>query len=361
MDAFRSDSVTTFATKLLLIHNILFVILKIMSKQLKKICSATSNITKGDIMISSYDKYKARINDERFVIPLESYHFSIRYVSVLPKQQIQEILPDFISSAVIKALSAVSDCPKNALSIKIGSSQEGTEFSSENDITFISISNNVPVYDFYLYVGNKTIQLQKSNTSLNDLICTIPIIEALFNNLFSHSTFLGEDSVEHQVPSLADILGISDRIYAITHGFQHKVAVTNHIANRNQLASNTELIKKTAMTSLNPHPGITYQEHNCPFGALNPESLLRGDISLNFEKTMASKLRQIGIHIEHPFNIKQRDIDLHFQYSTNEDRSKVELTDILDITTPFEDFYRDLILNRFLPNYFYDINFDVRL
>lgn len=306
----------------------------------------------------NYNQFISKIGDERFIQPLSMYHCFIDYVSVLPTPEIQQILPNFISSAVIKAIEVVKDCPKSSLSMEIGDTSIEKGFTSDKELNFIRITNSSPVYDFQLTIGNKGIELAKANTSLSDLISTIPIFNKLFEILFNPTQ---ENSGEVVPPSLIDVLGINGRIIRIGHAFQNKLSVINHIASKNKMASTVELTKKLTLTSLSPLPGISFQEQNCPIGALGPEELKRNDTTLCFTKTFDSKKREVWLIIKHPTNIKQQDLDLRFDYRIDEDTESIENENLFDFKTPFIDFYRDLILNRFMPNYMYDINFETRL
>ena len=92
-------------------------------------------------METNFEKFKEKIGDERFIRPLTFYRCFIDYVTVLPNKEIQQILPNFVSSAVIKALEAVKDCPKSALSMEVSNSESNSGFKSDSAIEFIKITN----------------------------------------------------------------------------------------------------------------------------------------------------------------------------------------------------------------------------
>jgi hypothetical protein len=251
----------------------------------------------------------------------------------------------------------VKDCPLSALSLSKRHAEKDEDEDAEP--AYFSIVNSVPVYDFMVQVSAKTLQIQKVKCSMRDLIATIPILEETCAALFPPTPTTAKGHTPSP-PSLVDLLNLKDRIHRVSFRFEHRLRVINYITQPTREATNLDVISKLARTSIPAgHAGTT--QRDAPLVCLQPFTPYRGDVTLSVEKTIAKRKRNVWIIMEAPFNISQKDVDLVFSYRTGEGRSEVKAEDMSDWTTPFTSFYRDIVLNEFLPALFFDINIEPRI
>ncbi|MGD1092212.1 MAG: hypothetical protein ABSB35_09490 [Bryobacteraceae bacterium] len=157
-----------------------------------------------------------------------------------------------------------------------------------------------------------------------------------------------------------EVLGVEGRIHSFSFSFEHRLRLGAHIAEQDRETSNTELIERLMRVGATDHRG-THPERDAPLLSLNAEGVYRGDLQISVEKTFGQMIRNIWVDFKAPFNAAQKDVDLRLSYTCGAGRGQINAGDLTDWTTPVVSFYRDIILRRFLPALFYDIEIEPRL
>ncbi|MFH1109032.1 MAG: hypothetical protein V1790_07555 [Planctomycetota bacterium] len=307
-------------------------------------------------MSVQWDDFCRGVTDQRFILPVWTFHFDVDYVPTAWAPSQIQAAQNLIASTAVSAIRNIPGCPISGISTWSSSHPaQGKTDDEDDNQAFFTLANQIPVYDFAIQLRPKTFRLLKFRTSIADLIATVPILEDIATKLFAIGR--GSDSTQDQ-PSLVKVLGLQDRIHAATFAFQHRIRTITYITQPNVEVTNVEVIKKLVNTELGPGSNA---ERQSPLGALHPEQIRRGDVTLSFTKTIMRRKRTVWVILECPVNITQKDIDLRFDYRCGEGGSAIEEVDISDWSVPFQGFYRDLILNKFLPALLHDIRIEPRI
>lgn len=301
-------------------------------------------------MSLSWKQFAGAVTNPRFIQPIWSFDFRVDYVPVVLTDQMRVACTNITFDAVVNAMQNVKNCPLSALSLTCNELKTGE--NNDADVSYFDIVNSMPVYDFMLQVGARTLRIQKIKSSLQDLIATVPILEAACAILFP-------PPADTLPPSFVDLLSLRNRIHRVSFRFEHRLRVTNHITEPGNEATNVEIIAKLVRTS--PPPGQATSSQIAPIVTLEPFSPYRGDVTLSVEKTIAKRKRNVWMMLEAPYNISQKDLDLTFSYRMGEGHTELKYEDLRDWTTPVTAFYRDIILNQFMPALFHDINIEPRI
>jgi hypothetical protein len=302
----------------------------------------------------NWKEFRAPLTDSRFIIPVWSFTYDVQYVPTMIDQARLGKVMNIVASAVVESIKDIEGCPLSAIRMTPGTVESPSE--EEGEKAYFTIANETPVYDFALQTGPRTFRLTKLRSSLDDLIVTVPIFYNICQQLFSEIGGLDRDS--NPLPPLIDLLDVSDRLHTVRFSFEHRLRLGSHIAEQSREVMNTELIERLIKTT--PFDRQQHPERDAPFLALNAEAVRRGDVTLAVEKSFGDKKRNIWVNFEAPMNIKQKDVDIRFDFSCGEGGASITTADLTDWMTPFVQFYRDLILQRFLPALMYDITFQPR-
>jgi hypothetical protein len=297
-------------------------------------------------MTLNWNEFSAGVNEKRFLLPVRNFHFDVQYVRVSPSIDEMQMAANFVSACALNTLKGSPDCELSALKLVPGV-EPGKEVQDEESTpSYFNVLYPHPVYDFTLQIGAEAIRISKVRSSLEDLIATIPILEDLCQRLFGGKTPPGGPPPA-EAPSILKLMRLGGRIHRVAFSFEQRLRVTTHKIQTNVQATNVELLHKLMRTSHSP--GVHLPDHQAPLVGLQPEGIMRGDVTLSLIKTLASRPRNLWIDYKAWYNINRKDLDLEFQYRCGGTSSPWQESDLLDWRTPFTEFYRDLILNQTCP------------
>ena len=301
--------------------------------------------------------FSSTVSDPRFLIPIRRFEYVVRYVSVSPDDSDLRRLADLISGAVVAAVAGRPACELSALRLQPGAPDKPDRGPRPEDSepSFFTVVFGNPVYDFALQVGPTTFKIAKLTTTTSDLVDSVPLFEDICRRVF------GAPTTGDPVPSPGLLDFVKARIYRASFKFVHRITLGSHFSQRSRQAVNTELLER--LLKLSPTPGTSVPaDRDAPLWALAPEEIRRGDVTLSFVRTFdGARKRTVWVQCTGWWNIKMRDFDLDVEYRCGDAGDHVRTEDLLDWETPIAAFYHDMILNKLMPNLFFDIEVQPRL
>ena len=286
--------------------------------------------------------------DSRFLLPVRRFDFIVEFVEIVPGEEQVRRLANLLDRAVVESLKGRPDCPMYALRHRTQQSRKNEEQPRLHGITL-----DAPVYDFGVVLDTDSLSLVKLNSSLEDLILTVPIFEDICTRLFS-PTASGHDEHPDRLTDLLGLGGGVGLIHRVLFTFDQRMRLGTHMTDSMRQARNTELLNRLLRTAAAGGD----EPHTAPLGVLRPETIWRGDVTLAFSAALGKEERKRSVWIEYkgPYNVTQRDVNLEFQYRCGVGDAHFEERDLLDWETPFLAFYRDIVLKKFMPAFFHDVN-----
>ncbi|HKQ48685.1 MAG TPA: hypothetical protein VJZ71_11500 [Phycisphaerae bacterium] len=309
-------------------------------------------------MAFNWIDFRSGLLEKRFLLPV-SFRYKVEFVRIEPDPGQLLQLRNFLIQCVVGSIRDREDCPLYTLQHQaIPASSGKTEDGDEGAVLF-AVALGTPVYDFGLLLTQTGLHIVKNRSSLQDLILTVPIFEDICQRLFPVRTPAADNKKDRPL-SLLDCLGMAGLglVHRVIFRFEQRLRLGTHITEQRD-ARNTELLGKLIKAEL-PH-ATNHADREAPIASIQPEDFKRGDVTLSFTKQIAGRPRGVWIAYEGPYNVTQQDVDLTFQYRCGEGDAPMIEDDIRDWDNPFKAFYRDTILNRFMPNLLFDIHVEPRI
>jgi hypothetical protein len=320
-------------------------------------------------VIPQWDEYRNGVRDRRFLLPLNKFAFTVRYVTVIPDQGQLRLAGSLIADSVVTALcdpSLSSGCSLSALRLLPGEAgaSKSAESDDDGETSFFSVVFADPVYDFTIQMGPTTFQIVKSRSPLEHVVKTFPVLSKICSLIFQGTEDpsgepQGAPDVRSPRPSLQDILGIQNRVHGFGFMFGLQLRLGTHVTDPSSEARNNELVEKLIRTDCHEHGDSA--RRRAPFLTMLPGELVRGDIKFCIERAFGDRPRGIWLDFKGPWNISRKDVDLILSFQNRQSGAHLEMADLLDWETPILAFYRDLMLNQLMPSLFYDIMVEPRL
>ncbi|MFI9264258.1 hypothetical protein ACIG5C_07740 [Streptomyces werraensis] len=290
----------------------------------------------------TWNHFREGVTHRFTTLPVQEFTFRITYVPILLPHEIREIVAARMTDITVEGLTAEPACDLTALHVEVNESATIKSGISKED-PYMRVIFPHPVFDFSMYMGPTMFLITKTNSSMEDLVHTVKLLEPIVKNLLS-----AEEDGGQKGPLAA--AGIPGKALEVSLTFEHGIRLGKRLG-RAEEASNLMLFKKLARLDLTEpeKPELT------PLAAVQPDTIKRGDVTLIFTKNIKHRARRIRIQYEGPWNVTHRDVDLGVSYRMGGHTAPLKPEDLHDLKTPFLDFYRDLILKRFFDDLFYDV------
>jgi hypothetical protein len=277
--------------------------------------------------VLTWDQFRKDVQT-RFLLPVTQYLMRIDFVEVSPTAQRVAAISDLITAGAVEAVRSMPQPDLAAL--KLHQLQEPG---------LVRVTYGHPVFSFFVELGKNHFILSKPSCSLEELTLTVPLLEAIADQLFSKTT----------KNSLIDTELLS-RSYQLSHKFSQYLTLGSRLTDESQSPTNLDVM---------PFFVSMGEPASSVLSLLQPEKVIRGDAKFSFYKTIAGKLRNLWIIFEGPWNVTQRDISFQFEVRLHEGEigeiaGGIELDDFRDFETPLLA-YRDFVLKRIYPHIFHDI------
>ena len=258
------------------------------------------------------------------------------YVPVLlePDERVQAI--NLVTDAVIKGLSLEPECSLSALRVS-ANREANVDVGDDNDGSYFSVRFGNPVFDFLVQMGPTTFRIAKVSSTLQNLVLTTPLLAEITRQLFAAGPAHGFAAA-----------GINLNIYRSNFSWEHRLVLGRHLADESE-ATNVEVLGRLAR--LAPAAG-----GDSALEAFGTEGIVRGDVSLGFNRIIAGRRRQVWLNYEGPYNVTRKDVDMRVTYRLEDPNAPIQsIEDLVDFRTPFLEFYRDLVLKTLYRDLFKDI------
>lgn len=291
----------------------------------------------------TWDEFRNNL-PSRLTLPIRRFRFDVNYVPVSLADAPRRAFTTIIVDSVVNALENNPDCSLEALRV-VENMDVNVSTGLESEQSYITCTFASPVYDFALQAGPSILRLSKERTTLENLLLTIKIFSDIAQQLFAS----GDES--------PDLIKAGIRPHRIAHRFEHELVLGHRLSDDTAEVTNLVLLEQLAFVSASNPQELA----RSPLAALQPDSILRGDVFLVFKKVLQGRPREVYINYEGPWNITQRDIDIEVTYEVGGSPAPMMPQDLLDFRTPMIDFYHDLIIRRFFTDLFKDIQVQGRV
>lgn len=280
-----------------------------------------------------------QVGDRLLSLPVDSFAYDVLYVpSEFPQEQ-RDAATNHVARVVVAALRPIPACDLSSLRITANKTAEiVTGESRETSIFAITFGN--PVFDFLIQMGPTRFHMEKQSTTLQNLLLTIPIFEAISHTLFEYVQV--EDM---RLPAIALGAGLPLDPYKLIMSWKYKLTLGKHLSDEDE-ATNDELFARLArLRSGDKGIGV-------PLAALDMEGFVRGDMTMGYTKVLGDRRRLLFVSFEGPWNVTRKDVDIRVQYEMGDSSSPLQETDYYDFRTPFLAFLRDEIFRKFFRELF---------
>ncbi len=280
-----------------------------------------------------------QVGDRLLSLPVDSFTYDVLYVPSAFTQEQRDAATNHVARAVVAALRPIPGCDLSSL--RISANKTAEIVSDENKETSIfAISFGNPVFDFIIQMGPTRFHMEKQRTTLQNLLLTIPIFEAISYSLFEHV------QVENmRLPALSLGAGLPFDPYNVILTWKYKLTLGKHLSDEDE-ATNDELFARLARLQAGGEGA------GVPLGALDMEGFVRGDMTVGYTKVLEQRRRLLFVSFEGPWNVTRKDVDIRVQYEMGDSLSPLQEADYYDFRTPFLAFLRDEIFRKFFRELF---------
>jgi hypothetical protein len=277
--------------------------------------------------------FLAGTRDPRFLVPISRFSLTVDFVRL----QLQPDAAREVSRLIINHFVQVVSSIPGALS-----ALDVPDFADRPGI-YAAIDFGLPVYGFGLVFTSQQFSIRRSSVTPDDLLQTIPLLQQLCDRILNPA----------RPDSIVTLLDMTDRIHTWNFEFFLDIHLGKRLLDPSSDVTHDELYAK--MVSFGLPPGVN-PELRAPLSALSPEEILRGDLTVSFDKTLNGYKRHMWFEYAGYYNYTKRDIDIKVSYR-NPSSSEWNTPDLFDWETVMVSFYRDLILNQLLFNLLYGVAF----
>ncbi|MFJ4559062.1 hypothetical protein ACIP4Q_23635 [Streptomyces massasporeus] len=286
----------------------------------------------------TWEEFRQGVHPRFTVLPIRSFAYRIQYVPTLIPPEDRDDVFNIVNSAVVSALQTEPLTDLTALRVS-GSTMGDVRQEAESEDQYFTIHYGHPTFDFAVQMGPTTFVIAKQRTNMENLLHTVRLFALIASRLIPAPEAKGSQSFNN--------VGISEKIHKVSFTFNYEVSLGEQLST-NEDINNLKLLDRLARIPPSEKSATS------PLVALQPDAITRGDISVFMSKTIKHRPRTILVSYEGPWNVTQKDVDLEFSYRMGGPTSPMQEWDVRDFRTPFEDFYRQLILKRLFVDLFSD-------
>jgi hypothetical protein len=219
---------------------------------------------------------------------------------------------------------------------------EYTRNTGDESEPWVVISYNLPGRSFQVSFSDRRFAIACKSIRLHNLVF-------LARNVFGRLTEIVFSE------RFGAAVRLHDRTSSIGYGFSDRFRLREHKV-QGQLVKNFELL--AGALSLNKPPrGGAQRNVEDSFLAIGMEDFIRLDFMELAMKTIRGKRFIAGFKVEAPFNEEQSLLDMTTNLKSDQE-TEFALEDALNWEIPLIDFYRDIVLTRFLSNLLCSTEYD---
>ncbi|HEX9995132.1 MAG TPA: hypothetical protein VGB14_19565 [Acidimicrobiales bacterium] len=282
-----------------------------------------------------WNSFSSGVNP-RFLLPLKTFHFTISFLPLFASAADRERLAGKLLHAAAGVVEPHPYCELRSLRAEVGSG-----VTDEAPWAVMALEN--PMYGFLMNLYRDRLVLTKGRHQIRELVESLDLIRSVLWNLFPTGPDGQYVTAEHS------LIAMGFTPTRVTATLNQTIHLGTRIGNEADDVKNPTIFARLARIGDDP-------KFKAAFDVLQMEDILRGDIKVGFNKEVAGSTRQCWVTFEAPWNVTQRDIDMKFELSTGDKDAPLRPVDLADLSAPVMGFYKSLILQRFFPALFGDVN-----
>lgn len=287
-------------------------------------------------------------SNPRFFLPVDRFGIDVSYTDMYLQPAELQFLRNVLVEAILGAVRKYPAISPGEL--RFGTPQVAARTDEDDtEAAYAYAQISTPVYDCAVQVGKNTLRLSKIRASFSEWIQTLNLFGDIIAQLIPADESEG---------SFADVFSRRQAIYSVAFAWEYRLSVGHLLAAKNRSANNMDLARRLVRLSLDP----AMDPASSPFGALQPEKVVRADASIIGIRAIGESVRQVYVGAQMPHNVTQQDIDVSLSCKSGGSQGvPFELSHLHDFETPAILFFKEMILDGFFEHSFGDCSVEARL